>query len=110
MRPYTPRPVARKSTKAGRSTPAASDEASDAPERGVDEILTSLERVVEELEEGDLPLERALSRFEEGVRLAREGGAMLAAVEEKVEVLLADRDEIVPFEDRADDEDDDDES
>lgn len=65
--------------------------------RGVDEILDGLEAVVHALEAGDLPLERALERFEEGVRLARRGSRLLDAVEQRVERLLADRDETVPF-------------
>ena len=61
--------------------------AQEAPK--IDSVLGELESVVEELEGGELPLERALSRFEEGVKLARQGTAMLDAMEERVEVLLA---------------------
>lgn len=69
-----------------------------APERGgIEAILGGLEAVVADLESGDLPLERALARFEEGVRLARRGSQLLDAVEERVEMLLADRDETVPL-------------
>ncbi|MFY0537009.1 exodeoxyribonuclease VII small subunit [Nannocystis pusilla] len=60
-------------------------------------MLASLERVVAELEAGDLPLETALQRFEDGVRLARRGTSLLDAVEQRVEVLLEGRDEAVPF-------------
>lgn len=63
----------------------------------IDQVLASLERVVAELEAGDLPLETALQRFEDGVRLARRGTALLDAVEQRVEVLLEGRDEAVPF-------------
>lgn len=69
----------------------------DAPGDGIDTMLDRLEAVVEDLESGDLPLERALERFEEGVRLARRGRAMLGAVEERIEALLADRDDVAPF-------------
>ncbi|MEZ4452164.1 MAG: exodeoxyribonuclease VII small subunit [Nannocystaceae bacterium] len=65
----------------------------------IDEVLRNLERVVAELEGGELPLETALERFEAGVRLAREGGKLLDRIEERVEVLLADRDETAPFHD-----------
>jgi len=68
----------------------------------IDALLERLEHVVEELEGGDLPLEHALARFEEGVRLARQGSTLLDAVERRVDVLLADRDETVPL-DRAED-------
>jgi exodeoxyribonuclease VII small subunit len=74
----------------------AVDDGADA-ELGVDEILARLERVVKELEGGDLPLERALERFELGVKLARRGSSLLDGIEERVEMLLADRDEVVPL-------------
>lgn len=67
------------------------------PERTVDEVLHQLEEVVEALEAGDLPLEAALTRFEEGVRLVRQGNELLDRIEQRVEVLLADRDTTVPF-------------
>lgn len=63
----------------------------------IDEILDGLEGVVAELEGGDLPLEDALRRFEHGVGLARKGSTLLDAVEERVEQLLDERDEAVPF-------------
>jgi exodeoxyribonuclease VII small subunit len=68
--------------------------------------------VVAELEAGELPLESALKRFEDGVRLARQGGQLLDAVEQRVEMLLEGRDGTVPFpgandDDAADDTDDD---
>lgn len=47
-----------------------------------------LGRIVEELEKGDLPLERALALFEEGVRLARRAQERIDAAEKRVEELL----------------------
>ncbi|HKE03997.1 MAG TPA: exodeoxyribonuclease VII small subunit [Blastocatellia bacterium] len=62
--------------------------------------LASLERIVANLESGDLPLERALELFEEGVALARRCQTQLGDAERKVEMLLRERGEIkvVPFE------------
>ena len=62
--------------------------------------LASLERIVANLESGDLPLERALELFEEGVALARRCQSQLGDAERKVEMLLRERGEIkvVPFE------------
>ncbi len=71
--------------------------AEDGERPKIDEVLERLEGVVEELESGDLPLEQALTHFEEGVKLARQGGLLLDAIEERVEVLLANRGETVPF-------------
>lgn len=47
-----------------------------------------LATIVEELERGDLPLERSLALFEEGVRLARLAQAKIEQAERRVEELL----------------------
>jgi exodeoxyribonuclease VII small subunit len=61
--------------------------------------LATLENIVAQLESGDLPLERALELFEEGVGLARRCQMQLDDAERKVEILLRERGEIktVPF-------------
>jgi exodeoxyribonuclease VII small subunit len=64
------------------SDPAASEPSFEA-------ILARLHEVVSELERGDLPLERSLALFEEGVRLAREGSIRLDRAEARVAELLA---------------------
>jgi exodeoxyribonuclease VII small subunit len=50
--------------------------------------LASLERIVRELERGDLPLEQSLELFERGVRLSRECQERLNEAERRIEVLL----------------------
>lgn len=52
--------------------------------------LASLERVVRELERGELPLEKSLDLFEQGVRLSRECQERLNEAERRIEVLLRD--------------------
>jgi exodeoxyribonuclease VII small subunit len=52
--------------------------------------LASLERIVRELERGDLPLERSLELFEQGVRLSRVCQERLNEAERRIEVLLRD--------------------
>ena len=47
-----------------------------------------LAQIVNELEGGDMPLERALSLFEEGVRLSRAAQERLDRAERRVEELL----------------------
>lgn len=59
---------------------------------GFDDILTELSEVVERLEQGDLPLEEALERFERGVNLARQGERILGEAEKRVERLTSTRD------------------
>ena len=50
--------------------------------------LANLESIVEELESGDLPLEKAIKKFEEGIKLTRGCQAALREAEQKVEILL----------------------
>jgi exodeoxyribonuclease VII small subunit len=49
--------------------------------------LEELERVVKELEKGDLPLERSLELFETGTRLSGECKKLLEDAETRVELL-----------------------
>jgi exodeoxyribonuclease VII small subunit len=52
--------------------------------------LVALEKIVRELERGDLPLERSLELFEEGVKLSRECQERLNSAERRIEILLHD--------------------
>jgi len=54
----------------------------------LEKALTDLEEIVEELESGDLPLEKAMKKFEEGIKLTRSCQAALKDAEQKVEILL----------------------
>jgi exodeoxyribonuclease VII small subunit len=54
----------------------------------LEKSLADLEELVEELESGDLPLEKALKKFEEGIKLTRGCQAALKEAEQKVEILL----------------------
>jgi exodeoxyribonuclease VII small subunit len=49
--------------------------------------LEELERIVKELEKGDLPLERSLELFESGMRLSTECKKLLEDAESRVELL-----------------------
>lgn len=61
--------------------------------------LARLEAIIEEIEGGDLELDEALARFEEGVALVRRAGQTLDAAEIRVQQLLADGEdwELRPF-------------
>ncbi len=65
-----------------------------AEEAPFEEVMERLQAVVEQLEEGDLPLEESLAMFEEGVRLSRAGAKRLDEAERRVEELLAAGDEL----------------
>ncbi len=54
----------------------------------LEKALTDLEDLVEELESGDLTLENAMKKFEEGIKLTRSCQAALKEAEQKVEILL----------------------
>ena len=54
----------------------------------LEKALNDLEVLVEELESGDLPLEKAMKKFEEGIKLTRGCQAALKEAEQKVEILL----------------------
>lgn len=57
-------------------------------ELSFEKALERLEKIVEELESSDLPLEDALKRYEEGVKLARLCNKKLETAQKKVEILL----------------------
>jgi exodeoxyribonuclease VII small subunit len=54
----------------------------------LEKSLAELEALVEELESGDLPLEKAMQKFEQGIKLTRGAQAALKDAEQRVEVLL----------------------
>ncbi len=66
----------------------------------LEKALADLESLVEELETGDLPLEKAMKKFEDGIKLTRACQAALKDAEQKVEILLktAGGESLEPFE------------
>ena len=52
--------------------------------------LEALEQIVRQLEDGDLPLEKSLELFEQGIRLSRECQERLGQAERRIEILLRD--------------------
>jgi exodeoxyribonuclease VII small subunit len=62
---------------------------------GFEDTLAELERLVAQLESGDLPLDAALRTFEQGVRLTRDCQAALAGAQQKVQLLLQRSDGVV---------------
>lgn len=66
------------------------------PLAGFEAGLEELEKVVRELESGDLPLEKALELFERGVALSEACRKQLEEAETRVEVLLKREGKIQP--------------
>ncbi len=50
--------------------------------------LSELEKIVDKMEQGQLPLEEALTLFERGVTLTRQCQTALKAAEQKVQILM----------------------
>lgn len=66
-----------------------------------EDALKNLEKIVEKLERGDLPLEDALTAFTEGIRLVQFCHKKLEEAENKVQTLLKDQQgewSVAPFE------------
>jgi exodeoxyribonuclease VII small subunit len=53
-----------------------------------EQSMKQLERIVQQLEEGDLPLEKAIKKFEEGIKLSKLCSEKLDETEKKISVLL----------------------
>jgi len=62
----------------------------DAPDKpeSFENALEQLEKIVKELENGDLPLEKSLELFEKGMDLSESCRKQLSAAETRVEILL----------------------
>ncbi len=61
------------------------------PQLKFEKALSRLEETVESLEKGDLPLEKALKVFEEGVHLSKICMKTLSEAEKKVEILIEEK-------------------
>jgi len=55
-----------------------------------EEAITRLEKIIEQLEKGDLTLEQSLEFFEEGVRLTKICSKILDEADAKIQVLTRD--------------------
>jgi len=52
-----------------------------------EDAIEKLEKIVAELEQGGLPLEESLNKFEEGIKLSRFCSKKLKEAERKIEIL-----------------------
>jgi len=53
-----------------------------------EDALARLEKIVEQLEQGDTPLDEAIKLFEEGMNLARQCSKQLDDAEKKLQALV----------------------
>lgn len=61
------------------------------PKTTFEQSMKKLEQIVQELESGDLPLEEAMQKFEEGIKLSRLCSEKLDETEKKITLLLQDQ-------------------
>lgn len=54
----------------------------------LEKSLADLEAIVDELEAGELPLDKAMKKFEDGIKLTRSCQAALKDAEQRVQILL----------------------
>ena len=55
-----------------------------------EQSMNQLEEIVQDLESGELPLEKAIKRFEEGIKLSKLCAKKLDETEKKISILLED--------------------
>ncbi|ALJ31870.1 Exodeoxyribonuclease 7 small subunit [Apilactobacillus kunkeei] len=65
--------------------------------------MNKLEQIVSELEQGDIPLEKALSEFQKGVKLSGELQSTLKNAEKTLAKEMTDDDSEVAFEKESED-------
>ena len=53
-----------------------------------EETMQELEKIVQELEKGDLNLDDSINKFEEGMKLSKQCNKMLEEAEKKITILL----------------------
>jgi len=73
------------------------------PDPNFEETLAELEKLIANLEEGDLSLDESLSGFKHGIELTRQCQAALDNAQQTVELLTNNQDEesLKPFEPNA---------
>ncbi|WP_031408371.1 exodeoxyribonuclease VII small subunit [Geobacillus vulcani] len=70
---------------------------SEEKEMTFEEAMKRLEKIVEKLEEGNVPLEEAIAFFQEGIKLSKLCHDKLQHVEKQLEYMLREDGELVPF-------------
>lgn len=58
--------------------------------RKFEDYLQQVEKIVSELEEGNLDLEESLNRYEEGIKALKKCYEILNSIEKRIEVLIKD--------------------
>jgi exodeoxyribonuclease VII small subunit len=60
-----------------------------------EKAMKQLEKIVQDLESGDLPLEKTIKKFEEGIELSQFCSKKLEETEAKIKQLVKDQDGVI---------------
>lgn len=66
-------------------------------ELSFEEAMKQLEELVEKLEAGDVPLEKAIQYYQEGMKLSKVCNEKLGHVEKQMQQILNEHGELEPF-------------
>lgn len=66
-------------------------------ELSFEDAMEELEKIVEKLEEGDVPLEKAINYYQEGMKLSKICSDKLNKVQEKVVKIVNEQGKLEPF-------------
>lgn len=62
--------------------------------KSFEEQMENLEKIVSELEKGDLNLDDSITKFEEGIKISKECNKILQEAEKKITMLVNENGEI----------------
>jgi exodeoxyribonuclease VII small subunit len=72
-----------------------------------EESLKKLEKIVDDLEKGDLSLDEALKKYQEGIELSRQCASKLESAKKKIDLMVKNKKgdfEFKPFDEEQDEE------
>ena len=64
-----------------------------AKKKTFEDAMKQLEQIVKDLETGDMPLEKAIKKFEEGIKISKYCSDKLGESEKKITQLIGDSDD-----------------
>lgn len=62
--------------------------------KNFEELMETLENIVQELEKGNLNLDESVAKFEEGMKISKECNEILESSEKRISILLENNGEI----------------
>ena len=62
------------------------------PKKTFEQSMKQLEKIVQDLESGDMPLEKAIKTFEEGIQLSKFCSKKLDETEKRITILMQNSD------------------